>query len=243
MGVSTPYVTSLKTSIRLIHGWPSSPLALAHMIVLIFIILIFIMEKMCCVFLWIQFFAKCCCFPVTCGLWLIKHGCCTKIGRSCVSCKELVPDLDEKEKRAADTGLKWNGCDTTYLTTCCGAIKLPDDPERAQAWRLSTMISKVVPCVPASWSDVKRHGDFIGKKAYRELRSRAKSAQGGVRKRMGRDWRKDARLLRAGRYGAKEKQQSTDDEDDSQSEGVVDIDEKGRTKERSKSSKRRDNVV
>jgi hypothetical protein len=105
------------------------------------------------------------------------------------------------------------------------------------------MISKVVPCVPASWSDVKKHGDFIGKKAYRELRSRAKYAQGGVRKRMGRDWRKDLRLPGTTKYGDKDRQQSTDDGDESQSEGVVDIDEKARTKQRAKSAKHSNNVV
>lgn len=135
------------------------------------------MEKLCCIRLWLQFLANCCCCPITFGMWLHRKGCCTGMANCCLACRHLVPDIEEKEKRAALLNRKYNGCDSTYLPTMCGTVKLPEgDAKAAAEWRLSTMVSKWLPCVPESWSDVTKSNHWIeGKSKVKSVARRAKA--------------------------------------------------------------------
>lgn len=142
------------------------------------------MEKLCCVRLWLQFCAEMCCWPITLGMWLHRKGCCTGMANCCLACRNFVPDIEAKEKRAALLNREYNGCDSTYLPTMCGTIKLPEgDAKAAAEWRLPTMVSKWLPCVPESWRDVTKSKHWIkGRQGVKEASRRVKKYRRKVKR-------------------------------------------------------------
>lgn len=83
-------------------------------------------------------------------------------GRKCEQTECLIPDKEKAHEVALQRGKVYDGCDSTWLLRCGGQRPVPTDREEAEKVRGTYYVAKVLPCVPASWTDMDAHGSKAG---------------------------------------------------------------------------------